>query len=1016
MGEPVPEQSRYHKRSRWLRRLAVAALVVVVLLAAFVGFLHTPPARRYVVSRIIDVLRQQNIEFNADDVSYNLLSLSMRFRNLRIRAQEASDLPPFAEIDEARLDLSLMQLLRGRYVLEQGQTRGVRAHYYVSETGRDNLPRPPHDPEESSQPLDYLIDQLAVLDARLRYENRAQRIDLSLPVSSIEIDGSAITDRHNIRITAADGTIAVENRDARLDRLAGEFDLGDNDVTIANAEVEVGGSRLALTGSVVDFEAPQANLAVRGTVDAARASTLAGLKEPIGGAVTVDATVRGPIATPVLAGRISASALSFRNLHGVEVSTNASYDIREKRAGFSSLDVRAPWGRVAGEGVLAMADNGESQLTATLAGVDAETLMRALDVEYIAATRIDGHVQASWPSLQYEKAKGEATVTLTATRNASSRSVTPVAGRIHATGAGGRIGAQLIRVRAAGAELNGRVAITDEQQLSGSVDARVADVGRTLAAAEGFLGRARGSLAPVPVSGAIQANVRLGGTARAPAVDGIISADTLSVGAASGIALRGTLGYVPTAVRVDRLDVMWQAARASATGRVELAGAQRVNLALSATDLDVPQLLRAFNQATVPANGTLSLQGNVAGTIARPTGSITIRGEDLAAYSEMLGAFAADLTLAGRQVVLSRMRLDKPQPDGAGRVEASGTYQLDQRAFTFDIRSNNVQLLGLTLPEGEIVRGPVELTATGSGTVSDPAAKIEIAAPDLQFDAYELGRIALTAVVARKEATVAATAGRFGLNADAVIGVETPYPAMVKMQVNDLNLEALPVELQTPLSGLLRASMEGTGDLANPERGRATATIDAFAGTWKGHSFSIDTPARLAYANERLAIERLRVVAQDSSVLVSGELPMTDRAGTGALTIDGRANLATLVQYAPAGTEVAGSGEMTLTGVIRGTLKAIDPDLVLTVANGSIVTPDIQPGLSNLNLRVQVANGEANINQLVANWGVARLEATGRIPLEVLPALPVEIPRKGGPATFAASVVNLDPAQIPGSA
>ena len=313
---------------------------------------------RYVVSRIIDVLRQQNVEFKADDLSYNLLNLSIRFRNLRIRAQDAPDLPPFAEIDEARLDLSLAQVLRGRYVLEQGQARGVRVHYFLTEMGRDNLPRPPHDPEEPSQPLDYLIDQLAVLDARVRYENRARHIDLSLPVSSMEIDGSAITDRHNIRITAADGTMAVENRNARLNRLTGEFDLGDNDVTIANAEVEVEDSRLALTGSVVDFEAPQANLAVRGRVDAARASTLAGLREPVGGAVTVDATVKGPVATPALAGRMSVSALSFRNLHGVEVSTNASYDIREQRAAFSSLDVRAPWGRVAGDGALAMADNG----------------------------------------------------------------------------------------------------------------------------------------------------------------------------------------------------------------------------------------------------------------------------------------------------------------------------------------------------------------------------------------------------------------------------------------------------------------------------------------------------------------------------------------------------------------------------------------------------------------------------------------------------------------------------------
>ncbi|HEY0284565.1 MAG TPA: translocation/assembly module TamB domain-containing protein, partial [Vicinamibacterales bacterium] len=1015
MGDRVAQQTAPHSRRRWLRRSIIVVVLVAALLAGVVGFLHTPPARRFVLSKVTDVLRQQNVQFNTDDLSYNLLDLSIGLRNLRIRAQDAPDLPLFAQIDEARLDLSLTQLLRGRYVLEQGQVRGVRVHYYVSETGRDNLPRPPHDPEQPSQPLDYLIDQLAVLDARVRYENRAQHIDLSLPVSSMEIDGSALTDRHDIHLTAANGTIAVENQNARIDRLIGEFDLGDNDVTIANAEVEVEGSRLALTGSVVDFEAPQADLTVTGRVDAARASILAGLKEPVGGAVTVDATVKGPIATPALGGRISVSALSFRNLHGVEVSTNASYDIGEKRAAFSSLDMRAPWGHVSGDGVLAMADTGNSRLTATLAAVDAETLMRALDLEYIAATRIDGHVEASWPSLEYEKATGEATVTLTATRNASSRSAMPIAGRIHATGAGGRIGAQLIRVRAAGAELNGRVAVTAQQRLSGSVDARVADVGRTLSEAEGFLGRPSGSLAPVAVSGAIQANVRLGGSAREPAVDGTVSADALSVGEARGIALRGTLGYVPSAVRIERMDVMWQAARASTTGRVELAGAQRINLALSATDLDVPQLLGAFNQATVPASGSLSLQGNVAGTIARPTGSITVRGEDLAAYSEMLGALAADLTLAGRQVDLSRMVLEKPQPDGAGRVEARATYQLDQRAFTFDIHSNNVQLLGLTLPDGEIVRGPVELAATGVGTVSDPGAKIEFAAPALQFGAYELGRIAINAVVARKQATVAATADRFAVNADAVIGVEAPYPSMVKMQISDLNLQALPSNLLTPLEGVLRASLEGAGDLANPESGRATATIDRFAGTWKGHSFSIDTPAQLAYANERLAIERLRVVAQDSAVLVTGELPLTDRAGTGALTIDGRANLATLAQYAPTGTEVAGSGEMTLTGVIRGTLKAIDPDLVLTVANGSIVTPDIQPGLSNLNLRVEVVNGEANIDQLMANWGVARLEASGRIPLEVLPVLPVEIPRKGGPARFTASVLNLDPAQIPGA-
>ena len=117
-----------------------------------------------------------------------------------------------------------------------------------------------------------------------------------------------------------------------------------------------------------DSRPPRQISRYRGRVDASRASSLAGLKEAVGGTVRVDATVKGPIATPALAGRISASALSFRNLRDVELSTYASYDIREKRTAFSSLDVRAPWGRVAGDGVLAMADTGESRLTATLTG------------------------------------------------------------------------------------------------------------------------------------------------------------------------------------------------------------------------------------------------------------------------------------------------------------------------------------------------------------------------------------------------------------------------------------------------------------------------------------------------------------------------------------------------------------------------------------------------------------------------------------------------------------------------
>ena len=1000
---------------RWLRRIAIAAAALGLFAAAALVFLHTPPARRFVLSRVTELLRQQNVRFNTDELRYNLLDLSIWLRNPRIRAEKAPNLPPFAAIDEVRLDLSLMQLLRGRYVLQNGEAHGVRVHYYVDADGCDNLPREPRDPEQPNQPLNYLIDYLNVRDAHVCYENRAQQIDLSLPVSSMNVDGNRLTDRHVIRIDAARGTIAYQNRDATLDRLIAELDLGESDVRITNAEIDVDKSQVALTGAITEFDAPQTNLAVRGHIDAGRASALAGLTEPVGGTVKIEASVTGPITEPAVAGNVNGSQLSFRNLQGVDASAEASYDMRAKRATFSSLDVRAPWGNVTGEGTIAVGAADESRLVATLAGIDAAALMRALHLEYIAASRIDGRVQARWPGLQYLKSTGAADATLTPTRNTTSRSLIPVGGRIQATADNGRIQARLNNVRAIGAEVNGQVALTDRQQLRGTLQARVMDAGSTLSAVERLLGRATGSLTPTNVSGAIRADARIGGTTNVPQADATIVADALSVGAAHGIALHGEVGYSGPAVRIDRFDVIWQAARASAAGRVELAGARRVNVQVSATALDVPELLKALDRKTVPTHGTLSLQGNIAGTVSRPLGAIMIRGENLAAYNEELGSLAADLSLSGRQVALSQLTLDKPQPEQAGRLEGSGRYDLDQRAFTFELRSANLRLLGLTLPDGRAVRGPLELTATGSGTVADPAAKIDFASPELRLDTHELGPLAINAVIANQQATVKSTADRFGVNVDALIGVDSPYPTTAKVRVNDLNLQALPLNIQTPVGGLLRASIEAEGDLTEPERGRAKATIESFAGTWNSHAFSIETPSVLAYANERLAVERLRVVAQDSAVVVSGDLPMTDRAAVGALTIDGRANLATLVQYAPAGSGVTGSGDLTLTGMIRGTLKAIDPDLVLTVGNGSIATPEIAPGVSELNLRVEVADGEANIERLTAHWGAARIEGSGRIPLEAVPTLPVEMPRRGGPATFTGSVVNLDPAQIPGA-
>jgi outer membrane protein assembly complex protein YaeT len=299
--------------------------------------------------------------------------------------------------------------------------------------------------------------------------------------------------------------------------------------------------------------------------------------------------------------------------------------------------------------------------------------------------------------------------------------------------------------------------------------------------------------------------------------------------------------------------------------------------------------------------------------------------------------------------------------------------------------------------------------------VEAPAGTVRVAADELRIDEHTLGDLRVDAVIDGRRAQIDAAAPAFGANATALIGVDAPYPAEATVRVNELALQQLPVTIETPFEGRLTATVEAAGPLSAPRDGSATARIAAFDGAWNGQPFRVDAPATLRYANERLAIERLRLVAQDSSVALAGELPLTNAGSPGAITVEAQGNLATLAQYAPTGTAVTASGDLVLSGVIRGTLQAIDPTVSLAVTDAAVSTPALQPGVTSLQLRAEIENGMAQVEALTANLGQGRITAEARAPLAILPELPVEIPRGTGAATATARVDGLSLSEVPGA-
>ena len=430
-AEPTHASTR---RRRTFRRLGIAGGIICAPIIVGLIAVHTPPARRYLIDQVVALLSREQIEFSTDQLGYNVLNASVNLRNVRVRSTTWPDAPAFATIGRLRLNLSLLQLLRGRYVVQSGTIEDVDVHYVVDEQGRNNLPRPPADPNAPHKPLDYLVSSLSITRAQVRYENRAEQIDAQLPLSSVEVSGNDLTNRHEIQFEAAGGHVRAQDREAAIDRAAGTIDLGEDDVAIERVEVESVGSRADVAGTIKTFDAPVADLTVKSSIDASRVAPLAGVEEPVGGNVTINATAKGPLSTPAIDAHVSGSALQFRDLRDVQLDADAAYDLATRQANISSLQVRGPWGGVSGTGHIATDRGEQSRIQGDINNVDAGAIMRALRLPYVAATRVNGKLQAEWPGLEYLQAKGTADATLSPTASEMSRSAMPVGGRVVAQG------------------------------------------------------------------------------------------------------------------------------------------------------------------------------------------------------------------------------------------------------------------------------------------------------------------------------------------------------------------------------------------------------------------------------------------------------------------------------------------------------------------------------------------------------------------------------------------------------
>jgi len=999
---------------------AVTSIVVFIVLALSAGLLHIPVVRQFALAQGGEYLvKNQKIDVQANQLDYNLFALKSTLTNVRIRSTDPADSPVFFEADTVFVDLKMSALLRGRLEIEEARIEGGRIRYIVEPDGTTNLPRPPPSEEKPESnpnaPLPLLIEKFDASGPLIVYDDRQAGQAVELPQWTMSIRGARLPQSHTVefRIGSA-GEVRLEDRTAPLDELIAAITLQAGQVEVRRLRARIGATELDVTGEVVDFADPVADLTARLQAEVEPLAQLAGVEVAAGGAIDLTAHVTDKLSAMRVDVTLNGSQLSYEDYRQMDLTVAASWAAGENRARISSFRLQAPFAQAEGDAEVAFDEAaGESRVNMKVSRVDLARLSRPYDPPFTPAARAAGTVEATWPGLDFAAAKGAANLRLTATRTEPAAGVLPLSGSVRARLDGSRLTASLAQLQTLGVATSGNVVLTDFSGLGGSIEIDIASLEDTIVKADILLDSPEGeSVAPTPLAGALRASIGLGGTIERPQAQIQAASDSFAAGELENIAFRFDGAYNPDEAVINALDLTWRNERITASGRVGLGGeSPELELDVRADEVAVADVMAALDRDE-PVTGNLTVNARITGTAENPQGGAVITVADLLAYGEPFGTLNITANLADGVAAIDELRLDKPN---GGALEATGSYRLEDGSYELDAKGENLTVEGLTLPSGELVSGAFDLTAQGAGTLEQPALTAGLNARNLIYGGNALGDILADARVTNGRAEITARAPKFAASLDATAGLNAPQPADVRLTINGFDLATLEImgRDDKPVEGRVQGVITARGNIEQPEGFVVEADFAELRVETGGVAVRNEGPLKLGYRDRRVIADNVELMSGRSSLTMNGSLPLTRADGDGELTIGGALNLEVVPALLGMTVEEAFVlGILNIDGTIGGSLESIEPNLNALLEDGVIFTPGTIQPITAIQMQVSADQQRVELTKLTAEYSRGKIEATGGIPMELIAGqgLPFEVLEMQRPALFEATLtaLNLD--------
>ena len=1001
--EPVPRpkgwEPRHVRRRRLLLRFLEGLGIFLVLLVIGIVFLFRSQSFQAYLSKVAQQKATAavgtQVEFGHMSLGWRRIGPTVQIDRIVIHGAQPFAHVPVLQAQSLELRVTVTSLLHRSWYIDDLQIDRPVVRVVTDAQGNTNLPakKTPagsNDRSGITTLFELGIRHFAVNQGEAHYND--MRTEFGGDVEDLNVvagfDSSSNT---------YSGTLGYKNGIVRTKGIAPvshalevRFNATPEVFTLPKLELTAKDSRLSISGTVKNYLQPEINAVYEARLNSRDVREI--MKNPavpLGilnarGNLEYRADPNRPFLAAVKAsGELNSasvivplqkSALRVRDLAARYALDNGNVAVQDVRAsllgGVLNADIQ----------MRDLAGKPRSHLTARLINISTADLQHAASAAASPVNvngKLNANADATWGAT-FKDLVAKAHVTMRATLQPTHGQPTPLEGLIDATYRGGNgtlaVAPSSIRLPAATVLLNGTVS----QNSALRVQADITDLHQLELLAASF----QSSQETLNLFGRATLNSTVSGSVQNPQIRGQLTANDIRLRGTSWNLLQTQFTASASNARLEQGQLV-----PTSGGRLSFQGSaalhewkplddSKFQFHLTAADLNVGELARASGSST-PIAGKLSADLSANGTRNAPgvAGHIQLANARIA--EEPIRSAHLALQTVG-DVIRANLKLQMT----AGSATTDLQYQPKQKAYQLNLNATGIKLEQLETIKARNMQiaGVLNVTASGSGTLDDPALHARVEIPHLQMRDQAADNIRLDAAVANHVATVNFNSQMLGTQAtgQGTVQLTGDYQADASLNTGVISLQPV-VAIYSPaqaanISGQTQFNVTLRGPLKQKNKLEGHLIVPRFNVKYgNAVELAATAPIRADYVNGTLDVQRGVIKGTQTELTFQAHVP-ADKNSSASLLLRGGVDLRLLSALQP---DVSSSGQVQFDVNSFGARSNPNVYGQIRIVNASLAQVGTPLGLRDGNGVLTLTPTRLDINQFTAKMGGGDVSARG---------------------------------------